>query len=258
VRQSAREGINPAASRRAAAGLPRPTGRSGETAAAPDRGMVAIGHNGYVPSERTSPFGVHDAATATRSQSSLHSLQAVFEMNFRASGEPVIISAMNGGTGAVQAPGNRTPGPRAAGRGSGAGPVIRRWPLVSSLELAPLEGAPACGRGHVRNVLTDWGFGHLADDSELLASELLTNALKASAQASEPIRLSLLADSEQLIIEVWDHNPAIPQPRHPDYEDESGRGYMVIQAIANRWGCQRVSATLKVVWAEMLTGRSGT
>lgn len=175
-------------------------------------------------------------------------------MNVRACNRPAITSPANGRTGTVR---NTAPGSDAAGRGAGAGPVVGGWPLVSALELAPLEGAPACGRGHIRNVLADWGLGHLADDAELLVSELLTNALKVSAPAGEPIFLRLLADSAQLIIEVWDHNPAIPRPRHPSDEDESGRGFTVIQAIASRWGCQHASATLKVVWAEMLTRRPG-
>jgi len=159
---------------------------------------------------------------------------------------------MSGGAGTVRAPGATAPAPGAAERGSGVGPAIKEWPLVSSLDLAPLEGAPACGRGHTRNVLRDWGLAELADDAELLVSELLTNALKASVRTGEPILLRLLGDSGQLLIEVYDHSPMDPATRPVSGESESGRGFMVVQALANSWGFHRFHRRLKVVWAELL------
>jgi anti-sigma regulatory factor (Ser/Thr protein kinase) len=99
-------------------------------------------------------------------------------------------------------------------------------------------------------VLREWQLGHLADDAGLLASEMLTNAVAASR---DPVCLRLLADREQLIVEVWDSAPDDPQPRVADYADEGGRGFAVIQAIAHRWGFQRVSDSRKLVWAELLT-----
>jgi len=157
---------------------------------------------------------------------------------------------MSGSTGAVRACPSTSVGTHEPD--SGAGTAFHRWPHVSVLSLAPLQGAPACGRGHVRNVLAEWGLTRLAEDAELLASELLTNAVRASFRTGNPVCLHLLADREQLLIEVWDHNPAEPRPRHAGYEDESGRGFTVIEAVASRWGCQRVSPALKVVWAELL------
>jgi anti-sigma regulatory factor (Ser/Thr protein kinase) len=79
---------------------------------------------------------------------------------------------------------------------------------------------------------------------------MLTNAISASR---DPVCLRLLADREQLIIEVWDSAPDNPQPRIADYADESGRGMAVIEAIAHRWGVQRISDSKKLVWAELLT-----
>lgn len=152
---------------------------------------------------------------------------------------------------------------------SSAGPVFQpsdevsrlvevvRWPLQSRLELGALPGAGPCARLHARQVLWEWHLSHLTYDAELLVSELLANAVKASRQTGDAICLRLLADHERLLIEVWDHNPADPQPRQADYDSESGRGFMVIQAIAHRWGYQHVSATLKVVWAELLA-RAGS
>ena len=127
------------------------------------------------------------------------------------------------------------------------------WPLASSLELAALDTAPSCARLHVRHILADWELNHLTDSAELLISELLTNSVKASSRHGTPVRLRLLTDHRQLIIEAWDHNPNPPQPRQADHADESGRGLNVIAAIALRWGYYN-SGKWKVVWAEILTG----
>lgn len=77
--------------------------------------------------------------------------------------------------------------------------------------------------------------------------------MKASSRHGTPVRLRLLTDHSQLIIEAWDRNPNPPQPRQADYADESGRGLNVIAAIALRWGYYS-SGEWKVVWAEILTG----
>ena len=64
--------------------------------------------------------------------------------------------------------------------------------------------------------------------------------------------MRLFADAQRLLIEVWDNAPGDPQPRQADSASESGRGFMVVQAISHRWGYRRVSLALKVVWAELL------
>jgi hypothetical protein len=51
-----------------------------------------------------------------------------------------------------------------------------RWPLHSRLEFGALDTAPACARKHARLVLSEWGLAPLADTTELLVSELVTNA----------------------------------------------------------------------------------
>jgi hypothetical protein len=54
-------------------------------------------------------------------------------------------------------------------------PCGRGWTRASLLELAALPTAVPCGRLHTRLVLGDWGLSHIADDAEILVSELLTN-----------------------------------------------------------------------------------
>jgi anti-sigma regulatory factor (Ser/Thr protein kinase) len=103
-------------------------------------------------------------------------------------------------------------------------------------------------------VLWEWKLAHLANDAELLVSELLSNAIKAtwSSDEADLVVMRLFADAQRLLIEVWDNAPGDPQPRQADDESESGRGCMVVAAISHRWGYRRASLALKVVWAELL------
>ncbi len=77
---------------------------------------------------------------------------------------------------------------------------------MSKLELGPLPTAIGCARDHAREILIEWGLGHLVEDSVLLVSELMTNALRASQAlpTPAPIVLRLLANDAQLLIEAWD------------------------------------------------------
>src|ERR1700751_6216404 len=54
------------------------------------------------------------------------------------------------------------------------------WPLSTSLPLGALPGATPCARLHARAVLTEWGLADLAEAAELIVSELVTNAVRAS------------------------------------------------------------------------------
>lgn len=134
------------------------------------------------------------------------------------------------------------------------------WPRTSVLELGPSDTAPASARRHVCSVLPEWGFGaELVDDVSLIGSELAANALRATLELTmpEPVGLRLLANSQRLVIEVWDCGPGMPvRQALPDFRAESGRGLCIVENLANRWGCRRASAHVKAVWAEMLLPRA--
>jgi anti-sigma regulatory factor (Ser/Thr protein kinase) len=99
-------------------------------------------------------------------------------------------------------------------------------------------------------MLSEWRLGYLAADAALLVTELMTNAVQASKRSGTPVCLRLLADRDQVVIEVWDRNPGKPERRLASYEDEHGRGLSVIQALSYQWGCY-FSGGWKVVWAEL-------
>ena len=89
-----------------------------------------------------------------------------------------------------------------------------QWPLRSYLELGALPTAVPCARLHARHLLWEWGLTGLAADIELLVSELVTNAVKATAgQQQATIRLQLSSDSAGVLVEVWDADPGKQERR---------------------------------------------
>jgi Histidine kinase-like ATPase domain len=123
-----------------------------------------------------------------------------------------------------------------------------RWPLQSRLELAALDTAPACARKHAKAVLLEWGLATLADTAELLVSELITNAVRASAALASPVvGLWLVSDGRSVVAHVRDGSNAMPERRDADPDSASGRGLLLVEALGKDWGAYR-KATGKVVW----------
>jgi anti-sigma regulatory factor (Ser/Thr protein kinase) len=132
--------------------------------------------------------------------------------------------------------------------------AISRWPLVSFLELGALPGAVPCARLHTRQVLWEWGLQESADTTELLVSELVTNAvhITRAAAAGTPVRLWLVSDRAQVVIWVWDASPLPPARTYADGDAEHGRGLMLVQAISTKWGWDFPQGLGgKAVWAQI-------
>jgi anti-sigma regulatory factor (Ser/Thr protein kinase) len=122
--------------------------------------------------------------------------------------------------------------------------------------LGALSTAPGCGRAWTRQVLREWGLDRLADDCELLVSELTTNAVQASAPiAGAVIALWLASDCERAVILVWDPSPQPPAPANLGQDAEDGRGLLLVQTLSLQWGWYFLASTSpgghagKVVWA---------
>jgi hypothetical protein len=144
------------------------------------------------------------------------------------------------------------------------------WSLSSNLgPLGALPTAPSLARGFVSAVLEGWGMEALADTTELIASELTTNVVRAATgpdgnpayddDGGLPLLwLRLLADSEQLMIEVWDNLSAVvgtPIVQHPEPDDESGRGLEMVDILSHDWGWEKVAGwDGKRVWALLTAG----
>ncbi|MFJ3138087.1 ATP-binding protein [Streptomyces sp. NPDC086843] len=94
----------------------------------------------------------------------------------------------------------------------------------------------------------------LVDATELLVSELVTNALR-HGDGPGPVGLRLLRD-EVLTVEVADGGSTLtPHPRRARTTDEGGRGLFLVAKLSRRWG-SRPAPDGKVVWAELDYPRS--
>ncbi|MDH6123970.1 SpoIIE family protein phosphatase [Kitasatospora sp. GP82] len=113
-------------------------------------------------------------------------------------------------------------------------------------------------RGELRDALRRWGVAELVDTAELLASELVTNAIRhtdrdamftarlyrESAPSGEPLGRA------RLRVEVEDESDLWPTRRTPGEQASSGRGLMLVEALADGWGVEP-RGTGKRMWFEL-------
>jgi anti-sigma regulatory factor (Ser/Thr protein kinase) len=110
--------------------------------------------------------------------------------------------------------------------------------------------------------LRRWGLCELVDNVALVASELVTNALRhgvgtdtgphpTAAQTSPPpvVRLGLARWTSRVVVSVRDPNSQGPVPRTPDFVAESGRGLHLVASCCETWGWHPLMGAGKVVWA---------
>jgi anti-sigma regulatory factor (Ser/Thr protein kinase) len=117
------------------------------------------------------------------------------------------------------------------------------------MTLPTADHAVGLARQATRDALVTWRLAHLEETAVLLVSELVTNAVR-HARGTHAIVLELHAAGTWLRIEVQDADPRWPQPRTPAGFDESGFGFMLVNALARKWGV-RETATGKAVWADL-------
>ena len=116
---------------------------------------------------------------------------------------------------------------------------LARW-------VVPIEpSAVAAVRAAASRQLLAWGLEDAVFTTELLVSELVTNAIR---HATGPVELRLLRD-RSLICEVADGSSVSPRLRRARTTDEGGRGLFLVAQLAQRWGT-RYTTTGKVIWAE--------
>ncbi|MEW2448190.1 SpoIIE family protein phosphatase [Streptomyces parvulus] len=103
--------------------------------------------------------------------------------------------------------------------------------------------------GRVRDLATrqlhHWDLDELSFTTELVASELVTNAVR---YAEGPIRVRLIRD-RTLLCEVADTGHTSPHLRHSGEDDEGGRGLFIVAQLVQRWGT-RYSQSGKTIWTE--------
>jgi anti-sigma regulatory factor (Ser/Thr protein kinase) len=93
--------------------------------------------------------------------------------------------------------------------------------------------------------LADWGLEDLDFSTELIVSELVTNAIR---HGTGQIELRLVRH-QVLTCEVSDTGPCTPRPRRARTMDENGRGLFLVTNLSRRWGSRPIPGG-KVVWAD--------
>ncbi|MGP2436285.1 SpoIIE family protein phosphatase [Streptomyces sp. JW3] len=116
---------------------------------------------------------------------------------------------------------------------------VAEWPVPAD------PAAVGEVRAAVTRRLSEWGLEELVFTTELILSELVTNAIRHGA---EPIRVRVLYD-RSLICEVADSTSTSPHLRYAAMTDEGGRGLFLVAQLAERWGTRYTPAG-KVIWAE--------
>ncbi|MFI9544290.1 SpoIIE family protein phosphatase [Streptomyces sp. NPDC052016] len=102
-------------------------------------------------------------------------------------------------------------------------------------------------RAVVREQLHAWGLPKLAHSAELLAGELVTNAVRHSH--ARPVALRLVR-GDTLLCEVDDDDHELPTLLSAGPGDEYGRGLRVVSTLARAWGASRTGGG-KSVWFEL-------
>jgi len=131
------------------------------------------------------------------------------------------------------------------------------------LRLPAVPWAAAVSRRYLRQLLRAWQLAAVTETAQLMASELVANAVTAARAPergilldepqpqSQPIELGVRRTEDSVIIEVTDPNPEPPVLRQADAMDEGGRGLSIIEILGSRWGHYPSAGGGKVVWCEI-------
>lgn len=106
-------------------------------------------------------------------------------------------------------------------------------------------------RHMIRAAVRAWGAGERSDEVELVADELITNALMHT-EGSAIVTLRVLNGTERrLRVEVEDSSSALPRRREAGESGVSGRGLLLVDLLTDVWGVE-ARGSGKCVWCEFL------
>ncbi|MEV8064650.1 ATP-binding protein [Streptomyces sp. NPDC085995] len=136
--------------------------------------------------------------------------------------------------------------------------------LVSQIRLAATATAVSCSRIFAAHTLRQWNAPDLVDNAELVISELVTNAVKATGvvtprptwaqlQGVQLLHVALYGHGHSVTIQVWDSSEEPPVQAKTGVEEwaEGGRGLFIVEALALHVGHFFPKSGGKVVWAEL-------
>lgn len=121
---------------------------------------------------------------------------------------------------------------------------------IATWDIPPDPAAVAGARRNASDQVIRWGLGDFAGTTELVVSELVTNAIRYGLP---PIQLRLIHDY-RLICEVSDTSGTTPRLRRARVFDEDGRGLLLVAQHSRRWGTRHWRHG-KTIWAEQALPR---
>ncbi|MFD3971691.1 ATP-binding protein [Streptomyces cyaneofuscatus] len=133
--------------------------------------------------------------------------------------------------------------------------------FVDQLSLVAAQSAVSASRHFLRFALSKWQAALIEDDVLLVASELVTNAITVTGVLPEPpaweelerlglVHVRLVGLPDSVVVEVWDVSDEPPRLQRFGDDAEGGRGLVLVQELAARWGSYRVTGG-KAVWAQV-------
>ncbi|MFD9493698.1 ATP-binding protein [Streptomyces sp. NPDC060005] len=122
-----------------------------------------------------------------------------------------------------------------------------------SVLLSPTPRGARLARLLATEWLRTWDLPHgVTEAAEHLVAELAANATTHGRLPGRDFRLALHATADVLRIEVTDtRGDDLPCRRSPSTEAVSGRGLLLVEALADRWGVEHGPVPRKTVWAEL-------
>jgi anti-sigma regulatory factor (Ser/Thr protein kinase) len=117
--------------------------------------------------------------------------------------------------------------------------------MEDRLRLEPELHSAREARRFVDRALSGWDGADIRDYAVLLVNELVVNAIR---HAHTPIEVRVAVDADCVEIAVRDDDPRLPELQHPEVDDETGRGLLTVDALADAWGVEPEAGGGKAVW----------
>jgi anti-sigma regulatory factor (Ser/Thr protein kinase) len=103
------------------------------------------------------------------------------------------------------------------------------------IKLDPEPASVRKARDFVRSNLCKLGFPGSVDNGVLIASELVTNAVREAPET--PCLVAVRVGAGHPVLEVHDCCADLPEMRSPDFVAEGGRGLHIVDALSEEWDC---------------------
>ena len=123
---------------------------------------------------------------------------------------------------------------------------------TSETTLPALPTSVGAARRFLVQMLEEWELQGLEYDASVVLSELVTNAV---LHARTDVRVGVSYDDKVLKLEVSDGSPRLPVARRPNPQAATGKGLVLVEALASEWGVQR-DETGKTIWASFADAAS--